>query len=123
MRRVLRALAGVWLACQVVAAAAPLTLVSERFGIDQASCCPGVGPGQVCPMHHKRAGERTCQLESACAHHDAALLTILVVGVLPAPSLSLAPTARVASIASLIASARSRAAVPDAPPPESLSLL
>ncbi len=121
MRRFLPALAGVWLACQLIAAASPLTLFSERFGIDQESCCPGLAPGQVCPMHHHAAGERsTCKMESTCAHHDAALLTILAVGVLPTHTASTAATTAPEAVASPASSTRSRAVVPDVPPPQPL---
>jgi hypothetical protein len=118
MRRCLRALAGVWLACQLVALASPLTLVSDRFGIDQASCCPGIGPGQICPMHHHAAADRsTCKMESACAHHDAGLLTILATGIMPPPSLALTPVSDTGSSSAAAPSPRARAAVPNLPPP------
>ena len=123
MRRFLRAFAGIWLACQLVAAASPLTLFSDQFGIDQATCCPGVGPGQVCPMHHHTAGDRsTCKMESACAHHDAALLAMLAVGV-TSPSLSVvaASTADTDAVVAAASSIPSRAARPDAPPPRLLA--
>jgi hypothetical protein len=122
MRRFLRTLAGVWLACQVVGAASPLMLLDDRFGIDQASCCPGVGPGQVCPMHHHSAGGRgTCKMESACAHHDATLLTILAVGVVPPAAATTLADARIAFESPLASSTLSRAAAPDVPPPQPLA--
>jgi hypothetical protein len=122
MRRFFRALAGIWLACQLVAAASPLTLASDAFGIDQASCCPGVAPGQMCPMHHHGGTDKkTCKMESACAHHDAALLTILPVGVVPTASADVAPLsdspARFVSAAATLA----RAVTPDVPPPQPLA--
>jgi len=118
MRRCLRALAGVWLACQLVALASPLTLANDRFGIDQASCWPGIGPGQICPMHHHAAGDRsTCKMESACAHRDAGLLTILATGALPLLSASTSAVSLSGLAASLVASTRSHAFVPDLPPP------
>jgi hypothetical protein len=119
MRRFVRTLAGVWLACQVVAAASPLMLFDDRFGIDQASCCPGVGPGQVCPMHHRSAGDRgTCKMESACAHHDATLLTMLAVGVIPPTAAAIVADARISVASPLAASTLSCAAAPDVPPPQ-----
>jgi len=122
MRRFLRAFGGIWLACQLLAIASPLTLLSDNFGIDQATCCPGIGPGQVCPMHHHSAADRkTCKMESACAHHDAALLTILAVGVLPpAPAPAVAVSDAAAPFASA-ASTLARAATPDVPPPQPLA--
>lgn len=122
MRRFLRALAGAWLACQIVAAAAPLTLFSDSLGIDQASCCPGVLPGQACPMHHKSSADKTtCKMESACAHHDAALLTILAVGVLPPPAVADAAVSDLDSVLTTATSSSSRAVVPDVPPPQPLA--
>ena len=126
MRRFLRALIGCWLACQIVAAAAPLTLFSDSFGIDQASCCPGIGPGQICPMHHKSTAEKnsaktTCTMESACAHHDAALLTILAVGVMPpVSSAAPMPVPNARSPLALASTPIARAVVPDLPPPQRL---
>ena len=122
MRRRLRALSGVWLACQLVALAAPLMLVSDRFGIDPATCCPGVGPGQVCPMHHHTAGDRsTCTMERECAHADSALLTILAVGTMPPSSATLASAHHTEFVSPIAATSQSRAVVPDAPPPRLLS--
>ena len=117
MRRFLRAFAGAWLAFQLVALVSPLTLFGDSFGIDQASCCPGIGPGQICPMHHKSAADRTCKMESACAHHDAALLTILATGALPAAPSTLHTASHRAADAAPAVSTLSRATRPDAPPP------
>ncbi len=121
MRRLLRSVAGAWLALQLVALVSPLTLFGDRFGIDQASCCPGVGPGQICPMHHKNAADRTCAMESACAHHDAALLTILATGALPAPTAAPAVISDLPFAHTITASTLSRAVRPDAPPPRLLA--
>ena len=121
MRRFLRTLAVAWIACQAAAVSSPMMLVSDAFGIDQAICCPGLGPGQVCPMHHHTTGDRsTCKMESACAHHDAALLTILAVGVLPATSAAARPGSAPAAFSTIAPSTISRAAVPDLPPPRLL---
>ena len=118
MRARLRVLAAVWLACQLIALASPLTLFSDSFGIDQASCCPGIAPGQTCPMHHNRAADRsTCKMESACAHHDAALLTIFVTGILPTPRVAIGTNAGHAAVVTIRPSTLLRGARPDAPPP------
>jgi hypothetical protein len=122
MRRFLRSLAGVWIACQLLAAASPLTLFSDDFGIDQAACCPGVGPGQMCPMHHKSAGDpSTCRMESACAHHDTALLAIMATGALPPAAVVVTASSDTAPIVATSVSTRSRAASPDLPPPRPLA--
>ncbi len=117
MRRFLRTLTGVWLACQLVAVVSPLTLFADRFGIDQASCCPGIGPGQICPMHHKNAADRTCKMESACAHHDASLLTIVATGAVPVLLSTPSPVSDTAVGGVPSASTLSLAVRPDAPPP------
>ena len=119
VRRLLRSIAWCWLVCQLIAVAAPLALCCPAFGIDDPSCCPGVGPGQFCPMHHSREGDRSCRMQNACGHHDSELLTLTAAGVLP-------PVASVGSISSIIESIRqaapstlSRAERPDLPPPRS----
>jgi hypothetical protein len=118
MRRVLRSLACVWIACQLAAIAAPIALACDAFGIDQVSCCPGIGPGQICPMHHKTASSRsTCRLESACGHHDTMLLTMIGVGILPPAAASIASSPIANRVDTLAASTLSRASVPDLPPP------
>ena len=96
-------------------------LSSDRFGIDQESCCPGLLPGQMCPMHHRSATDRsTCKMESACAHHDAALLTLLAVGVLTAPAPSIHAGSRTEAIPVMALPTAARATHPDAPPPKPL---
>jgi hypothetical protein len=116
-RRLMRSIAWCWLVCQAAAVAAPLALCCPQFGIDEASCCPGVGPGQICPMHHTREGDRTCRMRNACGHHDSALLVLTAVGILrPAASVdSVSPI--VDSIHPSAASTLWRAARPDLPPP------
>jgi hypothetical protein len=119
LRRSLRSVAWCWLACQAAAIAAPLALCCPAFGIDDPSCCPGVGPGQLCPMHHSREGDRTCRVQNACAHHDSSLLALVVSGAVPpAPSIT-SDSAIVDSIGSFSPSTLSRAARPDLPPPRS----
>ena len=34
--------------------------------IHDDKCCPGMLPGQICPMHHTKEGKRTCKMRSAC---------------------------------------------------------
>jgi hypothetical protein len=118
MRRFLRSIACTWIACQLMAVASPLALACDAFGIDQVTCCPGIGPGQICPMHHKTAGDRnTCKMESTCGHHDTMLLTIMAIGILPPSSVAIASSSTTARVDALTASTLSRAFVPDLPPP------
>jgi hypothetical protein len=76
-----------WLAAQIAGvAAAPLAFCCTRVvtADDEEQCCPGLLPGQVCPMHHTREGERTCKMRDACGRADAALVALAGgVGVLP----------------------------------------
>lgn len=87
-RRRLSWLIGAWLLCQIAnVAAAPLTFCCQNVATaeDEEKCCPGLLPGQICPMHHTKEGERTCKMRSACAGTDAALVALAGgIGVLPA---------------------------------------
>src|SRR3954470_8565763 len=88
VRRRLSWLIGAWLLCQVAnLAAAPLTFCCQNVataGADE-KCCPGLLPGQVCPMHHTKEGVRTCKMRAVCTGSDAALVALGgSLGVLPA---------------------------------------
>jgi hypothetical protein len=118
MRRFLRSIACAWIVCQLIAVASPLALTCDSFGIDQPTCCPGVGPGQICPMHHKTAGDRnTCKLESTCGHRDTLLLTMIAIGILPPSSVAGESSSAIARVDAISESTLSRAFVPDLPPP------
>ena len=81
LRRRLSWLVGAWLLCQVAnVAAAPLTFCCQNVAIadDEEKCCPGLLPGQVCPMHHTKEGERTCKMRSSCVGTDAAIVSLAV---------------------------------------------
>jgi hypothetical protein len=79
VRRRLSWLVGVWLLCQIAnLGAAPLTFCCQNVATagDEEKCCPGLLPGQVCPMHHIREGEPTCKMRSVCTGTDAALVAL-----------------------------------------------
>ncbi len=67
-----------WLVCQAAAvASAPFALWQSGPTIAvEDDCCPGVAPGQVCPMHHTKEGQRKCVLRGACASSSAALIAL-----------------------------------------------
>jgi hypothetical protein len=70
---------GLWLLCQVAnVAAAPLTFYCQNVATedDEEKCCPGLLPGQICPMHHTREGVRTCKMRSVCTGTDASLVAL-----------------------------------------------
>jgi hypothetical protein len=123
MRPILRALACAWVCCQMAGVAAgPLAVYfgpAEVVASSEDACCPGVAPGQVCPMHHTREGKKQCVMRSACASSTAALLTLVGgVGVLPSPVSAPADLSGVTGRAPRLArSAIARSELPDPPPP------
>ncbi len=90
------------------------------MGLDQDPCCEGVGPGQTCPMHQSRDGDRTCKMRSACPRADFALVTLLgSLGILPDPTDLVTAFDRGGAISSSTGFAPLRTDRPDAPPPRS----
>jgi hypothetical protein len=91
VRRRLSWLVGAWLLCQIAnLAAAPLTFCCQNVATagDDEKCCPGLLPGQICPMHHTKEGERTCKMRSTCAGSDASLVALSCgLGAMPRPTL------------------------------------
>jgi hypothetical protein len=79
VRRRLSWMIGLWLLCQVAnVAAAPLTFCCQNVATadDEEKCCPGLLPGQVCPMHHHKEGVRTCKMRSVCTGTDASIVAL-----------------------------------------------
>jgi hypothetical protein len=111
---------GAWLLCQSAAfASAPLALWrSPAASAADDDCCPGVAPGQVCPMHHAKEGARTCAMRSACAPSDAALVALSGgIGVPSRAPVAIADTLAVRSIQASDVITSSRASRPESPPP------
>jgi hypothetical protein len=123
MRPMLRAIAAAWLVCQLAGLiAAPISVwmgAVEAVASAGDDCCPGVAPGQVCPMHHTREGAKHCVMRGDCAASTAALLTLVGgVGLAPPHILSLADPLAASGSALLPAStAIARAELPESPPP------
>lgn len=122
MGRALRITAAIWIVIQLAAVcAAPVVLACAHVPTaadDEAACCPGLLPGQVCPMHHTREGAQKCHMRSACGSSDASLVTLTFgVGVLPsnATLVAIAPIATAA--AAPAAGAIARPDRPEPPPP------
>lgn len=119
----LRVLACAWLLCQVAGLiAAPVAVCVapvEAVASGDDACCPGVLPGQVCPMHHTREGGKHCVMRSACTSSTAALLTLVgSVGLLPSSASSSVDVLAVSGSAPLFASAAIvRSELPESPPP------
>ena len=79
VRRRLSWLVGAWLLCQIAnVAAAPLTFRCQNVATigDDEKCCPGLLPGQVCPMHHTKEGERTCKMRGVRTGSDASIIAL-----------------------------------------------
>jgi hypothetical protein len=121
VRRRLSWVVCLWLACQlagVVAAPVAFCCRGVQTAVDEDPCCPGLLPGQVCPMHHRREGERTCKMRDACGRADAGLVALAgVVGLLPDPTVSVSAFLIGGSLPAAAPSAIARAYRPESPPP------
>jgi hypothetical protein len=123
-RRRLTFVVCVWLVSQAAGlAAAPFALccpTAPGTSVHDAEeeCCPGLLPGQVCPMHHVKEGVRTCKMRSACGSSDAALVWLSGgLGVLPQPPATVSAF-ELRELTSVMApSAIARAHRPESPPP------
>jgi len=121
VRRRLSWVIGAWLLCQIAnVSAAPMTFCCQNVATsaDDEECCPGLLPGQVCPMHHTREGERTCKMRGSCTGTDASLLALAsALGAMPQPTVAVNAFAvgvlpRVAPVSTLLRTDR-----PESPPP------
>ena len=121
VRRRLSWLVGAWLLCQIAnVAAAPLTFCCQNVAIagDDEKCCPGLLPGEICPMHHTREGERTCKMRGVCTGTDAAVVALASsLGAMPSATVvvnafELGDLPRVAPLSIVLRTDR-----PESPPP------
>ncbi len=125
IRRRLSWIVGLWIAAQVAGvAAAPLAFCCEPTAVvdDEADCCPGLAPGQMCPMHHVRKGDKkaepTCKMRDACGRADAGLVSLAgVVGLLPPSTAAVNDFAVGDALRPAVFSALSHAYRPESPPP------
>ncbi len=123
MYRFRRGLTCAWLLVQLAGfAAAPIAMCVDRGHPSgthhQKACCPGIAPGQICPMHHEREGGRTCTMTAGCRVDDIALLSLIAapgVPALTARGVSLSATAD--RVQPLTATPIARAELPEPPPP------
>ncbi len=124
LRRRLTFVVCVWLIGQAAGlAAAPFALCcgtapGTSVHDDEEKCCPGLLPGQVCPMHHTKEGVRTCKMRSVCTNSDAAFLSLSGgLGVMPQPTATVNAFGLRAAAPVMAPSAISRALRPESPPP------
>jgi hypothetical protein len=124
LRRYLSQFVTLWLIGQSASLlAAPISLAqlprSETvLGVEECHC-PGVGPGQICPMHHKRReSKETCRMCGTSDAGEVALVVLTVgLGILaPAPA-EVAVSHHGESVAVPAASVVARVGHPDSPPP------
>src|SRR5262249_57898234 len=109
-----------WLACQVAGVvAAPLAFCCQSVPMsDDDVCCPGLQPGQMCPMHHKREGDRTCKMRDACGRADAGLVALAGgVGPVPDPAAAARPFAAAGPLPPALPPSRPPSSPSRAPPP------
>ena len=79
VRRRVSWLVGVWLLCQAAnIAVAPITFCCQNVATagEDEKCCPGLLPGEICPMHHTKEGERTCKMRASCSNSDASIVAL-----------------------------------------------
>jgi hypothetical protein len=111
----------IWLACQVAGVvAAPLAFCCHALPTadDDGVCCPGLLPGQICPMHHKREGDPTCKMRDACGRADAGLVALAgVVGLLPDATDAVSAFRVGDQVRTTEPSSIARASRPESPPP------
>jgi len=120
-RRRLSWAVGAWLLFQIAnVAAAPVAFCCQNVAIagDDEKCCPGLLPGQVCPMHHTKEGVARCRMRSMCAGTDASLVALAGgLAAMPLVTVVVRPFAlgdppRIASHPSILRTDR-----PESPPP------
>jgi hypothetical protein len=147
LRAHLRRLSALWLAVQIAAmAGGTLVSAAQLFASAQVCTCPG-GDHQTCPMHHSQGGgaqppessasagesratstataepashpdRRQCVLQNVAPPLDAALLSLTIgSGVLPLTPAAFDVALSTPFIQLDARSSRSRAELPDAPPP------
>jgi hypothetical protein len=128
LRRRLSRVAGVWVFYQTLVAGmavvAPCCMAVAASQDEE--CCPGVEPGEICPMHHKTEGGhheteesgRICLLTDACSPTSALLLSLANgAGLIPAPPDTAADHLAAESVRLLSDHPRTRAARPEPHPP------
>jgi hypothetical protein len=125
VRRRLSWLICAWLTCQIAGiAAAPITFCCKDVPTvaDEEDCCPGLLPGQLCPMHHKTAAgsKSDCKMRNICAPADAMLVALAGgIGVLPRTTAVVSAFDPGDAVVALAPTALARSARPESPPPRS----
>ena len=115
LRRALGPVVGVWLVCQI----APLMVTPAAFWVaDQLACTCPRGAGGACPMHKQTASTTACLIRSVDDTGTAVLSALLgPVGLVPVPTLPVAPVVMGTSTPGEPAPATNRSRPPDPPPP------
>jgi hypothetical protein len=123
VRRRVSWIVSLWLACQIAGVvAAPLAFCCQPvLASDEEECCPGLAPGQMCPMHHTRARDKkepTCKMRDACGRTDSGLVALAgVVGLLPPPTATVSSFEVGEAVHAAIPTLVARADRPESPPP------
>jgi len=110
-----------WLVCQTASViAAPLAFCCKDVPAadPDEKCCPGMLPGQICPMHHTREGVKTCKMRNACTRSDAALIGLAGgLATIPDPTAAVNTFDFSTTVLQIAPSAILRAHAPESPPP------
>ena len=120
LRRVLAPVTAIWLFCQIGSVAlVPVALWTSAADLDAEACTCGHGPGAMCLMHHKPAGESVPCAMQAANNSGAAVLNTLVgtAGLVPEPPRSSQPAAPSARVRALDVHVDGERPVPPDPPP------
>jgi hypothetical protein len=121
VRRRLPWLICTWLTFQIAGvAAAPIMFCCKDVPTaeDEETCCAGLAPGQLCPMHHKTAGKSECKMRNACAPADAMLVALAGgVGVLPRATTIVNAFDPGDVVVPSVPTAIARSSSPESPPP------
>jgi hypothetical protein len=122
VRRRLSWLICAWLTCQIASVtAAPITFCCKDVPTanEEHDCCPGLLPGQLCPMHHRTAaGKNECKMRSACAPADAMLVALAAgAGMVPRATTVVSSFEPGDVVAPLAPTAVARTSRPESPPP------
>jgi hypothetical protein len=121
VKKTLRLAVSGWILIQLAGlAAAPIALcaTAPATATDSHACCPGVGPGQICPMHKTREGASRCTMTSACQASDATLLSLFTsIGITPPSSVTVDASSAGDRVLALVEQSIVRASAPDPQPP------
>lgn len=104
------------LCCAAEEPSAALHVLADRDANEP--CCPGMAPGQMCPMHRAQARKTTDGPRMRCAMDSSASLPLLgLLGVLNAPEIATGESVASGAVSSHAFAALTIDITPISPPP------